>query len=70
MFTSPQTRRFLGGPLALAGRVVAERSEEARVGLERLASLGLPIVRVPESDRPTDAIEAALAVEAASGKSA
>ncbi len=51
----------LTGPLALAGQVVAERSNEAREGLARLATLGLPIVRVPESEQPVAAMSKAFA---------
>ncbi len=50
----------LEGTLGLAGQIVADRSIEARQGLERLAALDLPIVRVAESDAPVDAIVDAL----------
>ncbi|MEZ5375504.1 MAG: ArsA-related P-loop ATPase [Acidimicrobiales bacterium] len=60
----------LRGALGLAGRVVAERSEEARTGLARLGALGLPIIRVAESDRPVDDMVAAIAEAAGRGSAA
>lgn len=50
----------LDGALGRAAETVAARSAEAREQLERLTTLGLPIIRVPESSAPVEAVMRAM----------
>lgn len=50
----------LDGALGRAAETVAARSAEAREQLERLTALGLPVIRVPESADPVEAVVQAI----------
>lgn len=52
--------RSLHGALAHAGRIVVERSDEAIRECIRLGATGLPLLSVPESDKPVAAMVKAL----------